>query len=172
MLSNNRRMTTYRRKFLTISFLAFVSAFGGCVSYEVRADIKRDAYFREQAQDRANGLPNFTGPYCFPDPHPRILRSIVLLTFSVFALLFFCRNSLMALPAAILSFSAYPFWYRDTKSNLGMAELYEAKGIDNYLLNAGTLDVVSGILTTFLTASLIWFAVVSFKRFIAIRKMP
>jgi hypothetical protein len=131
-----------------------------------------DSYYREQEANRSKGLLTFSGPYCFPDPHPPILRKIVLLAGFTFILLLIFRNYFWAIPAALLTFAMYPYWYWDTQVTLSMAEFYEVQGIDLYFIRAGWLDLAGGFLTSVLAVSLLILASRSIKSLLFPPKLP
>jgi hypothetical protein len=166
------KMGPVKRIFLTLSFLAFVSSAGGCLTYTIREDMKRNAYFREQEENGKRGLPSFAGPYCFPDPHPLLLRKVLLLTFITFLMILVFRNPIWAAPAALANFAIYPYWYWNTQKTLEMAELYVPKGFDVYFLNAGYLDLTAAILTSLITLMLLTLIPASLVKWLTPRKLP
>lgn len=128
--------------------LAFgLSAFS-FVSYQVRSGMERAAYYQEQEERSAKGGMIFSGPYCYPDPHPRRLQLLAFLTgVSALAIAYGKGN---ILPATLLLVTSYMhgLWYRYTQETLAMAELYVPKNYDSFFLNASILDLAAIGLTT------------------------
>lgn len=165
-------MEKVRRILITISLFAFFSSLGGCLTYNVREEIKRAEYFRQQAENRAKGGIYFSGPYCYPDRHPPVLTKIVLASALVVLLIVAFRNPLWATPAAILSFANYPLWYLRTQRDLELAESFQAVGLDLYFLNASVLDLFGALFTSFLAFTLLVLNVTALVLFIRRRKLP
>lgn len=144
----------------------------GYISYNVGATEKRNAYFQEQEESRARGLPSFSGPYCYPDSHPQLLLKIIFFAGLTLLLLLVLKKPAVSIPSAIFTFGLFPYWFFDTQRTLSMASTYEAGGIDRYLLNASVIDIVTCILATLLTVGLLVQAIVSFKIYITQRHLP
>lgn len=137
-------MSLIHRIMLTVSFLAVVSSASGMFYYSLREEKKREAYFQEMEENRAQGLPTFSGPYCHPDPHPQKLRRIVLVTTLTFFLLIFLRNPAWSIPTALLAAGFFPYWYLQTQRDLALAEAYQPVLFDPYFLNASIFDLLGG----------------------------
>lgn len=138
-------MKTLRLILIAFSLVASASSLAGLIYFNVNEENKRQAYFQEQDEKRALGEPTFSGPYCYPNPHPQILTKIVLATLLTFCLLLFSRNPAWAFPSAIFSFGMFPYWYLQTQRDLELASLYEPVWFDRYLLDASVLDICAGI---------------------------
>jgi hypothetical protein len=165
-------MEKVRRILITISLFAFLSSLGGCLTYNIREEIKRAEYFRQQEGNRAKGGISFSGPYCYPDRHPPVLTKIVLTSALVLFLIVAFRNPLWATPAAILSFANYPLWYLRIQRELELSELFQASGLDVYFLNASVLDFFAALFTSLLTFILLVLNVTALVLFIRRRKLP
>ncbi len=128
--------------------LAFgLSAFS-FVSYQVRSGMELAAYYQEQEERRAKGGMIFSGPYCYPDPHPRRLLLLAFLTGVTALAIAYGKGNI--LPASLLLITTYlhGLWYRYTQETLAMTELYVPKNYDSFFLNASILDLAAIGLTT------------------------
>lgn len=155
MTEERSRIGGVRRILVTLSFLAVGFSIAGYASYRISADIQQAEYYREMEENRRNGLPVFSGPYCYPDRHPTFLLVIVLFASATSFILVVLRNPIWATPTALLSFSVYPYWYLDTQASLAMSNLFEAKGFDKYFINAGVFDLATAACTLILTVALL-----------------
>lgn len=158
------RMGAVRRILIILSIMAVGFSIAGYASYRFNADLKQAEYYREMEEDREKGLPIFAGPYCYPDRHPTFLLLIVLFASANLFLLVVVRNSVWAIPTALLSFSVYPYWYMDTQASLAIASSFEAKGLNRYFVNAGFHDLASAVFTSVLTLALLVSAAGFFRR--------
>lgn len=165
-------MSKIRRVFIAISFLTFASSLAGYISYDVHSTLKRDAYFREQDENLAKGLPSFAGPYCFPDSHPQLLIKIVFLSLITFIVLALLKKPVWSLPFAILTFGMFPYWFLETQSTLALSSSYIAKGVNAYLIHAGLFDICTAFLSTSLVLGLLVFNVHTLILFLRRPRLP
>ncbi len=138
-------MSVIHRFMLTVSLIAAASSVSGLFYYSSNEEKKREAYFREMEESRAQGLPTFSGPYCHPDPHPRILTKIVLMTTITFFFLLFLKNPFWSIPTALMAFALFPYWYMQTQRDLAFAGSYQPVLFDQYFLNASIFDLLGGV---------------------------
>lgn len=126
---------------LIIAFAAFIFSIAGSISYSIKADNKCDAYFKEQEEDRKQGKPVFSGPYCFPDIHPELLTSIILLVSATFFALCFTKKYFLSFLLTIASLSRFLSWLFRSINQLFDDVSDFVKGVDRYFYNAGIFDL-------------------------------
>ncbi len=130
-----------RRIIIFVSFLAFAFSIASIAVDTSRETIKRDAYYQEQQVSLANGGVKISGPYCFPDPHPRILYWISFLTGLTFLFSCLSKRSILSAIAALGAFLVFPYWYFDTQRFLTAWEWSRPIGIDGILYRANEFDL-------------------------------
>jgi len=145
LISNNER-----RLLLAVAFAAFIFSIAGSIVYSVKADIKRSEYFKEQEENKVQGKPVFSGPYCTPDRHPQLLSSIILLVGATFFSLLFAKRYLLSFLLTIAALTKFVYWFIDTKKQMSddIADFF--KGIDRIFYNAGGFDVAVLVLLSIL----------------------
>lgn len=132
-----------RKTLLAIMALAFGLSVFSFVSHQVRSGMERAAYYQEQEERRAKDGMIFSGPYCYPDPHPKRLLLLAFLTGVTALAIAYGKGNI--LPATLLIVITYMHgrWYRDTQETLAMAELYVPRNYDSFFLNASILDLAA-----------------------------
>jgi hypothetical protein len=150
-MNANRLISNKERKLLLIiAFAAFIFSIAGSVIYSVKADIKRSEYYSEQEENKAQNKPIFSGPYCFPDKHPQLLRSIVLLAGVTFFSLCFAKRYLLSSLITTASLSVFVYWFIDTRKLLSDNESPVVKGLDRIFYRAGDIDLIVFLLVSIL----------------------
>jgi hypothetical protein len=135
---------------LVVSFAAFVFSIAGFLTYNIKADLAKSEYFREQEINEAENKPVLAGPYCFPDKHPQFLFSIILLAGSTFISLYFTQRYLLPFLFTIASLTMFGYWFFDTREALFYAESDFIKGVDRFFYNAGDFDLAVFFLSSIL----------------------
>lgn len=135
-------MSDIKHHFITVlAFLAFAFSIVSYSSYADRADLEREAYYAEQADDESQGKITFSGPYCFPDRHPDLLLAVIGLSGLSFGASIFLRHPAWIALFAAGAFAVFPYWYFETQRTIAMAESAEVAGLDSFLYRAGTVDI-------------------------------
>ena len=137
-------MKANRRICLVVSIIAFACSLASWVTYSAQENAKREAYYKEQEELKARGEMTFSGPYCYPDRHPRFL--LLLSTFSVSGLLvlLIAKNVIWALPAFLSGLLMFPYWVWTTRWALSMAENPGVvEGLDRVLYRANSFDLAT-----------------------------
>src|SRR5687767_14178990 len=130
-----------------LALFAFGSSVVSSVAYNQRVNAEIAAYEIEQAENKANYGISFSGPYCYPDRHPRFLFFISAIIAIGGVLLIICKNAVWSFLAFIVAFTFFPLWYWTTQRSLGMAESVDwVVGIDKYLYKASVFDQFSLVL--------------------------
>lgn len=161
-----------RRLILIVASFAFLSTLAGCIAYDVSSTIKRDAYFQEQEQNRLNGLPSFSGPYCYPDSHPALLLKICGLSGITLLCSFAFMNPVWSMFTAFFTLSRFPLWYFETQRLLTDSPFYQPQGYDRFLINAGVFDLLGASLTISLALLLLVVTGKSFVQYFTVRRLP
>lgn len=138
-----------RRTLLAIVALAFGFSAFGFLSYTVSAEMERAAYYREQETRRAEGKITFSGPYCYPDPHPGFLLKMTFLIGVTTLIIAFGKGNRFPTALLLLTTWIYGGWYSETQKTLAMSEYYMPDGFEAYFLNASFHDVVAVGLVVF-----------------------
>jgi hypothetical protein len=141
MTANNSISTKEHKLLLSITFAAFIFSFAGSISYSIKADLKRSEYFRQQEENRAQNKLSFSGPYCSPDRHPKLLSSIILLVGATFFSLCVTKRYLLSFLFTIASLTRFTYWFVDTKRQFSDDISGFVKGIDRFFYNAGAFDL-------------------------------
>lgn len=132
-----------RKTLLAIMALAFGLSVFSFVSYQVRSGMERAAYYQEQEERRAKGGMTISGPYCYPDPHPRRLLLLAFLTGVIALAIAYGKGNILPTTLLIITTYMHGRWYRDTQETLAMAELYVPKNFDSFFLNASIVDLAA-----------------------------
>jgi len=135
---------------LAVALAAFIFSIAGFLSYTIKADNERSEYYRIQEENKANNKISFSGPYCYPDKHPQLLFSIILLVGSTFFSLYFTKRYLLSSLFTAASFTTFIYWFTDTRKALAYAESDLVKGIDRIFYNAGDFDLAVLLLVSIL----------------------
>ncbi len=137
---------------MSIAFIAFIFSIAGFIAYNNKDSNEREAYYRIQDEKKAKNEPVFSGPYCFPDRHPQLLRSIVLFVGATFFSLCFAKRYLLSFLFTIASLTSFIYWFVDTRKELVYDELGVIKGVNRIFYKAGDFD-----LTVFFLVSILFF---------------
>lgn len=136
-------MKTTRIILIFLTALALGFSVASSSAYKARDDAERAAYYQEQEETKANGGITFSGPYCYPDRHPGFLFGITVLIGGATFCLFWFKSPLWSMPASLLAFLMYPYWYWWTWRAISMVESVDSiKGLDLYLYKANGFDLV------------------------------
>ena len=147
----NRFVSNKEHKLLlAIAFAAFIFSIAGSIAYSIKADIKRAEYYKEQEEDKDQNKIVFSGPYCFPDRHPQLLLTIVLLVGTTFFSLCFAKIYLLSFLLTIASLTKFIYWFIDSRRQLFDDVSEFVKGVDRVFYNAGSFDVIVFILVSIL----------------------
>ncbi len=152
MKANRFTSNKEHKLLLAVALAAFIFSIAGFLSYTIKADNERSEYYRIQEENKANNKISFSGPYCYPDKHPQLLFSILLLVGSTFLSLCVTKRYLLSSLFTVSSFTTFVYWFFDTRKKLSYAEADFVKGIDRIFYNAGDFD-----LTVLLLVSIILF---------------
>lgn len=137
---------------LAVALAAFIFSIVSYNVYTIKADNARAEYFRQQEEDKAQGKPVFSGPYCYPDRHPGFLISIVFLVGATFFSLLFAQKCwasfLFTVFFTIVSLSRFIYWYFDTQKAMSYTENFVVEGVNRFFYNAGDFDLAVLLLVT------------------------
>jgi hypothetical protein len=138
-----------RHTLLATTLVALGFASYSFASYSIKAEIKRTAYYAEQELIRQNGGITFSGPYCYPDPHPpRLLGFAFLIGITALVIRYGKGN---VAPATLAMFTTWLFgkWYYWTQLAISYAESAQVEGLDRYFYDASLYDIAVLILMSF-----------------------
>lgn len=135
---------------LSIAITSFIFSIAGSVAYSIKDSNERNEYYRKQKENEAQGKPVFAGPYCFPDQHPGLLFSIVLLTGATLFSICFAKKYLFSFLLTAATLSRFVFWFNSTQRELVYDSYDLLKVTDRFLYKAGDFDLAVLFLLSFL----------------------
>ncbi len=135
-------MKSLRGILIAISFLTLTASIASYVTYTIKADRERDAYYQQQDEALAKGEGLFSGPYCFPDRRPGFLFGIAALIAISLTLVLTTENASWSILPSTAALSVYAFLYWDTQRAISIAESSFLTGLDSYIYRATVFDVI------------------------------
>jgi len=141
MKANNYISKTEHKLLLIVTLLAFIVSIAGSVAYTIKDENERQAFYREQEENKAQNNIVFAGPYCFPDRHPQVLFSIILLVGATFFSLLFTKRYLLSFLFTIASLTRFFYWFVDTRRQMFDEVSDFVKGADRFFYKAGLFDL-------------------------------
>ena len=160
-MQTNRLITKLQHKlFLTLAVTAFMFSISGYIAYLDRDQKERDAYSRQQTENREKNEISFSGPYCFPDKHPQFLLLNIFLTVLLISTIYFTKTFLLSFPVTIISIGRFIYWYFDTQKLFNSNETAIVKGLDSLFYKANYFDILT--LTAF-TILCVWEFLILFR---------
>lgn len=139
-----------RKALLIVGLATFIFSIAGFVSYNVKEDLKRAEYYRQQDENQAQGKPVFAGPYCFPDKHPHLLLKITGAASLTFLLLIFSKRYFLSTLSTFGLFGLFIAWYLATQNELRYVDWGIFQSIDRFFFKAGDFDLTVFILSIIL----------------------
>lgn len=128
---------------ISLALAVFVFSYAGYISYTVEADRKQADFYRQQEENRARGLPTFSGPYCYPDRHPLRLLIIVGLTLFTFVAVCVAKTYVFSFLLTIFALSRFVFWFTDTRRDIAYSNSDFFTGVDRFFYKAGIFDLLT-----------------------------
>lgn len=131
-----------RKALLVVGFAMFIFATVGFIIYNITEHLERVEFYRQQDENRAQGKPSFSGPYCFPNKHPQKLLKIAAATGLTFFLLIFSKRFILSTVSTFIVLELFIAWYFSTQNEILYDESGNLQGIDRIFLEAGNFDLL------------------------------